>query len=172
MDPAVTRTSVVLVGPASAVVAPSWVGPSLRRGGTRQVNDGCAGEVGEKVAPVAKVLVVDDHMGMRALICTLFEIERPDDYVIEAATAPEALDKFAEQRPDVVILDQMLGARYGLEDVATPILRERPETPIILFTAFLDNDLRRRAGALGVRECVTQDDLRDLPTCVGKLTDS
>src|SRR5207253_1848513 len=99
---------------------------------------------------VAVVLVVDDHDGMRALIRTLFELDRPGDTLVEAATAEAAVRAFAEHRPDVVVLDQMLGTFVGLEDVAEPILREHPGTPILVFTAYVDNELLDRADALGV----------------------
>jgi two-component system response regulator DesR len=126
---------------------------------------------GRHFGAVAVVLIVDDQEGMRALIRTLFELERPTDTIIEASNPKEALAAYDEHLPDVVILDQMLGTTLGLEDVAEPLLREHPGVHIIVFTAFLDRRLRNRAVGLGVRVCVTQDELRRLPLEVGKLTD-
>jgi len=88
---------------------------------------------------MAVVLVVDDHEGMRALVRTLFELDRPGDVLVEAGTAAEAVAAFEEHRPDVVVLDQMLGTSVGLEDVAEPIPRVHPDTPILVFTAYLSH---------------------------------
>lgn len=118
------------------------------------------------------VLLVDDHAGMRALIRTLFDLDRPDDDLVEAATAWRALDLWRQRRPDVILLDEVLGNERGLDAVAKPIRVEDPDIPIVLFTAFLDNDTREAAADLGIDHCVTQDEIRTLPDLVERLTAS
>jgi len=115
------------------------------------------------------VLVVDDHEGMRSLLCAVFELEMPDVKIVEAHSAREAISQWLAHRPDVVVLDQMLGTKLGLEDVAVPILSDRPDQRIVVFTAFLHDELRQRASALGIDDVLSQDDLRRLPSIVARL---
>ncbi|MEN3272591.1 MAG: two-component system, NarL family, invasion response regulator UvrY [Actinomycetota bacterium] len=115
------------------------------------------------------VLLVDDHAGIRALVRTLFELDRPGDEILEAATASRALDLWRRRRPDVILLDEMLGHDRGLDTVAAAIRDQGDDVPIVLFTAFVDDATRTRAAELGVGECVTQDDIQLLPTIVERL---
>lgn len=121
-----------------------------------------------RAVPAVTVLVVDDHPGMRALIRTLFELDRPHDVIIEADTARRALELWRAQHPDVILLDELLGTERGLDSVAAPI-RAVDSVPIVLFTAFIDDGTRKRAVAAGINECVTQDEVNRLPAIVDQL---
>lgn len=111
------------------------------------------------------VLIVDDSEAMRGLLRTVLELDAVDAHVVEAGSASEALVVWASAQPDLVVLDYLLPAPDGLE-VASAMHDERPEVPIVLFTAFLDNDLRRGAESAGVAECATQDDIVHLSRLV------
>jgi DNA-binding NarL/FixJ family response regulator len=50
----------------------------------------------------------------------------------------------------------------GLE-AAQRILAEDPNQSIILFSAFLNDDVRRTAEQIGVRACLSKEDIFDLP---------
>ena len=58
------------------------------------------------------LLVVDDEEIMREVIETLLEEE--GFQVICASTGEEGLEKFRQERPDLVLLDLMLPAMDGL----------------------------------------------------------
>ena len=107
-----------------------------------------------------RVLIVDDEDDMRALVRNLIEIADNGLAVTgEAADGDEALRRWREERPDVVLLDQRMPGLSGLE-TAEVILRESPNQAVILFTAFLEPDIRQRAENLGVKACVKKDDAR------------
>jgi AmiR/NasT family two-component response regulator len=53
-------------------------------------------------------------------------------------------------------------ANEGLE-VAEVILAEDSAQSIILFSAYLDDDLIARADAIGVRACISKDRYDDIP---------
>jgi two-component system, NarL family, invasion response regulator UvrY len=61
-----------------------------------------------------KLLIVDDHPIVRAGLRRLLAME-PGLEIAEAATGPEAVKAFREQRPDLVILDLNLPGISGLE---------------------------------------------------------
>jgi two-component system chemotaxis response regulator CheY len=81
-----------------------------------------------------RVLIVDDHVDSR-FICR--ELLNYFGYAVdEAANGAEALQAFAANPPDMVLLDFLLPQQDGLEVLAE--LRELPEyakTPIVLYTA-------------------------------------
>jgi len=83
---------------------------------------------------MAKVLVVDDERGIRAL---LVDILGDAGYeVIEAADGSVAIDKACRERPDIIILDVIMPVMDGLQVLAR--LRGDPATqaiPVVLLTA-------------------------------------
>ena len=106
------------------------------------------------------VLIVDDEDDMRALMRSLIELA--NDGLSVAGTAgdgDEALLRWREQRPDIVLLDHRMPGRSGLE-IAEVILRENPNQAVVLFSAFLDPDVARTAESLGVRACLKKDEAR------------
>jgi len=80
----------------------------------------------------------------------------------EAADAAEALDRWRATQPDVIVLDHRMPGTTGLE-VAAQILAESPEQSIILFSAYLDDDLVSKAAEIGIRTCISKDRYDDIP---------
>jgi DNA-binding NarL/FixJ family response regulator len=70
-----------------------------------------------------------------------------------AANGAEALPLMAEANPDVVVIDYKMPGLDGLT-TARLVLEERPRQAIILYTAYLDADLERKAAKAGVALCV------------------
>ncbi len=80
-----------------------------------------------------KVLVVDDHPAMIALISEALMAEGFS--VLSAETGKDGLALIEDERPDLVILDIMMPAMSGLQVLRT--LRSKPETlylPVVLLT--------------------------------------
>lgn len=117
------------------------------------------------------ILVVDDDADMRFLARTVLEVSGIE-VAGEAADGPEALAKLAELDPPpvptVVLLDNQMPGPSGLE-VAAEILRDRPDQLIVLFSAYLDEDIIARASALGITSCVSKGDAMDLPRILTDL---
>ena len=107
-------------------------------------------------------LIVDDNEDMRSLVRLMVELDPDLEVAAEAADACEALQAWRTHRPDSVVLDQQLPSASGL-DVAEVMLREDPTTPIVLFSAYLDDAAIARAEALGVLACVSKDQVARLP---------
>lgn len=107
-------------------------------------------------------MVVEDNEDIRRLVCLLVDLTEGAEIVAEARDAGEAMAQWRAHHPDVVVLDYRLPDRNGLE-VAEQILAESPDTPILLFSAFLDDTALARAEALGIRECLSKDEVRRVP---------
>lgn len=119
------------------------------------------------------ILVVDDELDMRTLVRVVIDLanhgltvagEASDGH--EAITAWAALDGPPE--PDVIVLDNRMPGQSGLE-VARTILEQRPDQLIVLFSAFLDDDIRAQADELGIAACVSKDDVHALPEVIWNL---
>ncbi len=106
---------------------------------------------GERSAEPKRVLVVDDHVvfryGMRAMLANAGSFE----VVGEAATGEEALEKTAEIRPDIVLMDIQMRGMHGIE-ATRRIVQANPKVRVVVVTMFGDDDSvfsAMRAGARG-----------------------
>ncbi|MCB0162552.1 MAG: response regulator transcription factor, partial [Caldilineaceae bacterium] len=97
------------------------------------------------------VLLVDDQRLMRDGLRTLLELEPDMTVAGEAADGEEALVRFRDTRPDVVLMDVRMPGMDGVE--ATRRLRAMdPEAKVIILTTFDDDEYvfeGLRAGAVG-----------------------
>ena len=97
------------------------------------------------------VLVVDDYEPFRRFVCSTLG-RRPDLQVIgEASDGPEAVQKFADLKPDLIVLDIGLPTLNGIA-TARQIRQLVPEAKIIFLTQESSADLAQEAlnlGALG-----------------------
>ena len=98
-----------------------------------------------------RVLIVDDHsilrMGLASLIGTRKDIEVAGD----AESGSSAAKKFAQLKPDVVIMDLVMPGMDGIE-TTRKILSHQPDAKILILTTFGTSDriaAALRAGALG-----------------------
>jgi DNA-binding NarL/FixJ family response regulator len=110
-----------------------------------------------------RVLIVDDEEDMRALVRATIEIaNRGLSVAGEASDGDAAVSRVREDRPEVVVLDHRMPGATGLE-TAKRILEEHPDQAIVLFSSFLDPDVTARARSLGIRVCLSKDNIRQLP---------
>jgi diguanylate cyclase (GGDEF)-like protein/PAS domain S-box-containing protein len=101
------------------------------------------------------VLVADDDGTGRLLLVEA--LRREHFVVVEAANGAEAIDRFVEARPDIVVLDVVMPEVDGFE--ACAIIRSRPEgelTPILMLTGLDDVESIRRAYEAGATDFATK----------------
>ena len=98
-----------------------------------------------------QILLVDDQPLFREGLATLLMLHENINVVGEANNGQEAVDKVAELRPDVVLMDVRMPVLDGV--AATKVLlREHPQVRVIMLTTFDDDEYvfeGLRAGALG-----------------------
>jgi DNA-binding NtrC family response regulator len=105
------------------------------------------------VGETQSVLVVDDDTAMRQMLVSLFR-ERGFE-VGEAPSAAVALEKLREADYGVVLSDIKMPGKNGIEMVGD-LHRLRPETPVILMTAFGSIDSAVEAMRAGACDYITK----------------
>jgi CheY-like chemotaxis protein len=121
------------------------------------------------------ILVVDDEPDVADLFRQRFRREsREGTYVMHfAASGTEALDRLAEEiQPTLVAVlsDINMPGMDGLQ-LLGEIKQRRPDLPVMMVTAYGDDERRRRARELGAFEFITKpvdfnqlkEQLRQLP---------
>src|SRR5215471_2312345 len=104
--------------------------------------------VNQNDAPI-RILLVDDHVILRQGLSLMLNEEDDFEVVGDVGDGKAALEFALELHPEIVLLDIFLGTSNGL-DVAKQLLRSCPETRIVLFSGFEDEELLLDAIRIGV----------------------
>jgi len=100
----------------------------------------------------ARILLVDDEQAIQTLLS--YPLRRDGYDVVAALDGREALDRFAEQRFDLVILDVMLPHVDGIEVCRR--MRSRSQVPIIMLTARDDEGDKVLGLEIGADDYITK----------------
>ena len=120
------------------------------------------------------ILVVDDETDIAELFRQQFRREaRQGTYVLHfASSGEEALDKLAagiEPQRIVILSDINMPVMDGLE-LLREIKTRRPVLPVMMVTAYGDDERRRLAGEYGAAEFITPVDFDFLKTQLRDLS--
>ena len=100
----------------------------------------------------ARILLVDDERSVKTLLA--YPLRKDGYEVISAQDGREALERFAQQRFDLVVLDIMLPKLDGIEVCRR--LRSRSQVPIIMLTA-KDDEVDKVLGLeIGADDYITK----------------
>jgi NarL family two-component system response regulator LiaR len=98
-----------------------------------------------------RVLLVDDHTMVRRGLATFLKVFDDLQLAGEAEDGADAIQRCAEIRPDVVLMDMVMPGMDGVS--ATRAIRQQfPMVQVIALTSFKEGDLIRNAleaGAIG-----------------------
>lgn len=116
----------------------------------------------------AKVLVVDDECGPRE---SLRLILSPGYNVIVATNGLEALKRFDDEHPDMIISDIRMPRMDGIQ-LLRNIKERSPETPFILITGFGTLESAQEAVRMGAYDYISKPyDVGDIRRVVTKALD-
>jgi DNA-binding NtrC family response regulator len=114
---------------------------------------------GLEVTAVRELLIVDDDPDLRRMLCDLF---RDGGYrVCDAPSAEAALELARERDLDAVLSDVNMPGKSGLELVGE-LRRVRPQTPVVLMTAFASVASAVEAMRAGAHDYITKPFANDV----------
>jgi len=101
------------------------------------------------------VLLVEDNDFIRNMY--QLKLAKADLTVVEAVDGQMALDKIAEHKPDVVLLDLMMPNVSGI-DVLKNLKKQGiiPSLPVIVLTNVMDPQTIEEAKQLGARDYIVK----------------
>jgi two-component system, NarL family, response regulator NreC len=103
-----------------------------------------------------RILLADDHTLFRQGIRTLISAEPDFEVVGEAANGGEAVERSAETRPDIVLMDIGMPGLSSFE-ATRQIKRNRPETRVVFLTMYDDEDYLVEGMEVGASGYVLKD---------------
>lgn len=112
--------------------------------------------------PSWRVVIVDDNVGFTELLSRAFLRDGRFEIAAVASNGAEGVRLVEDQLPDLVILDDEMPVRTGVEALPD-ILRVSPESKVVLFSANLHAATTMAAIDLGACAAVSKlDPLRSL----------
>jgi two-component system, NarL family, response regulator NreC len=103
-----------------------------------------------------RVLIVDDHAVVRAGLRLLLDAEDDIETVGEAGDAREAIFEARSTKPDVVLMDVVLGDKSGI-DVTPELIHEQPQARVLVLSMQDDPRYVREAFAAGAHGYVLKE---------------
>ena len=99
----------------------------------------------------ARIVIADDHEGIRVLLRVLIELDNRMHLVGEAADGRQALALVTAARPDVLLLDLGMPGLDGLQ-VLEEIRRLGLELKTLVYSGFASPEVREAALAAGAAD--------------------
>jgi two-component system, NarL family, nitrate/nitrite response regulator NarL len=99
-----------------------------------------------------RIMIIDDHAVIRSGLRMLIEHDQTMSVVAMAGNRAEALDLASRERPDIIILDLILGEDDGLTFLPE-LCETSPTSRVVVLTGVRDPDSHRlaiRRGAMGI----------------------
>lgn len=105
-----------------------------------------------------RVLIVDDDALVAQSLSTILSVEDDVDVVGLGGSGPEAIERYRELAPDVLLMDIQMPGGDGLS-AAERILTEDPAARIVFLTTFSDDEYIVRALKMGSRGYLIKQDV-------------
>lgn len=102
---------------------------------------------------MAKLLIVDDQLGIRRL---LYEAFNEEGYEVElAGSGLEAIEKFTAAAPDLILMDMKMPGMNGIETLQE-VRKLNDSVAVIMMTAYGELEIIAEAVKFGIKEYVTK----------------
>jgi DNA-binding NarL/FixJ family response regulator len=117
-----------------------------------------------------RVLLVDDHPGVRLGLRLLLQVEPAVTVIGEAATGPEALALAKDLRPNLVLMDVEMPGMDGIETTSR-LVELLPQCAVIILTMHGYPDMRARAMAVGAVAFIEKGRSEDIKSAIRRCQD-
>ena len=114
---------------------------------------------------MAKILVVEDELGLRELVVVM--LERADHEVRAAGSAQEALALWTRDKDyDLLVTDVVMPGMSGPQ-LAEQLMADRPDLPVLYMSGFVGHELFERGEAFIGKPFLAEDLLEAVHALVG-----
>ncbi len=102
------------------------------------------------------VVIADDHMLLREMLCQTLRQEKSIEVVGEAGNGLQAIDVISDLKPDIVLLDIIMPEMDGIK--VLPAIREKsPKTKALMLTVAKDEGMILKALKAGAKGYLSKD---------------
>ena len=108
-----------------------------------------------------KVLIVNDDALVAQSLSTILSVEADVEVVGRGRSGPEAIEKYRELKPDILLMDIQMPGGDGLS-AAERILAEDAGARIVFLTTFSDDEYIVRALRMGSRGYLIKQDVAQI----------
>jgi len=116
-----------------------------------------------------RVLLADDHSLVRKGFRRMLEDDEAIEVVGEAASGPQAIEIARQLEPQVIVMDLSMPELDGIQ-ATSQILKERPQTGILILSMYSEDTYVRNAFAAGARGYLLKNALEvDLPYAIKEI---
>jgi two-component system nitrate/nitrite response regulator NarL len=112
--------------------------------------------MGNKSQEAIRALIVDDHKMVQAGLRMLIESQPGMKVVGKASNGSEALALAASKKPNLILLDIVLGSENGL-DLLPELCETAPKARVLVLTGVKDPETHQRAARLGAAGLVLKE---------------
>ncbi len=103
-----------------------------------------------------RVVIADDHMLLREMLCQTLRQEKSIEVVGEAGNGLQAIDVISDLKPDIVLLDIIMPEMNGIK--VLPAIREKsPKTKALMLTVAKDEGMILKALKAGAKGYLSKD---------------
>lgn len=106
--------------------------------------------------PPIRILIADDHLIVRQGLRLILETENGLELVGEASDGAEAIQRCAELKPDVVLMDLRMPGMDGLTAIEHLRLGQ-PQIAVVILTTFNEDELMLRGLRAGAKGYLLKD---------------
>ena len=103
-----------------------------------------------------RVVIADDHMLLREMLCQILRQETGIEVVGEAGNGLQAINVISDLKPDIVLLDIIMPEMDGIK--VLPVIREKsPKTKALMLTVAKDEAMILKALKAGAKGYLSKD---------------
>jgi len=108
-----------------------------------------------------RVLIIDDDTLVALSLKTILEYDKDMEVVAVGNSGEEAIQYYADYKPDVLLMDIRMEGMTGLE-AGEKILIKYPEAKILYLTTFMDDEYIVKAIAIGAKGYILKQDFEGI----------
>jgi DNA-binding NarL/FixJ family response regulator len=110
-----------------------------------------------RVLTLIRILIVDDFQPWRSEVAAALGKGSGFQIIAEASDGLEAVEKYAELQPDVILLDIGMPRLNGIE-AARQIIQTSPGAKIVFWSEYADRELVDAAFKLGAKAYIAKSE--------------